>query len=156
VDRVLFLPLLAGVLLVGCAWEHSLSEADPYAKVIGRVFRTDRRWFLVEGARFHRLVGERTDGLLPQYHPTFLEFEQGRWRNHSASLKFVAVVPAGTAVTVVDVKRVSNLETGRDILWLGRLDFRVAGAKARLVELNNLLPGADLAPARGQLPLPHN
>jgi len=106
----------------GCVAERSLRSQEPFARFIGRRFKTQKTVFLVDDCDgTHDLSGERKGAMFPDVHPTFEEFRKGQWKNKPGAAKFVAIIPAGTMVEIVDVRREGNLEFGVCCRWYGHI-----------------------------------
>jgi len=108
--------------LCGCVVDRSVRNQEPFASFIGRRFETQAPLFLVRNSdENYDLVGERLPHWPVGYHPTFKEFESGKWKNRPGAAEFIAIIPAETMVEIVDVRKMGNMEFGVYLSWFGHI-----------------------------------
>jgi len=111
--------LLSLLIICGCITEKSVKHKVPYSQYLGKKLITSEVFFIVEEGNKYFLMGE--ERLVKGQDPTFEQFEAGEWNNSFfRTTKFVAILPKGITLEVIDIKERFHIEVGTTLRWFIR------------------------------------
>lgn len=148
-SRMLYLYILSVVCVAvaGCVSQRSVKSSEPFSMYIGKTFVTTNSFFLARAKGSLLLLEERKRGVPKDQCPTFREFEEeGLAGKRFAGLQYVAILPKGSIIELVDILRTKNMELGTTYSWYGRVADPPAYAAYKSIDLAGFFKN-DSAPS---------